>query len=527
MNKTQLVELTRVNLRYANPQVTDRARRKGKSGKALTRALVNQYLLSGVLFLVIYGMTMFLIDFSQMPGFFTYYVALFSILAFSQGISVIYNVFFESQDLPAYLPLPFRQSMIFTAKILVVVLTVTPFVFPMLVVFLLTGWRAGIFLPLAIVLAILLFLLVLATVFAICCLIVFGLTRTKFFKEHKKVVTSLLLGISMTIAIVGIVFMNGQSSDTQTGQIDRHPIAILLPLFHIVSNPFSMSGMLSFVGLIALFLVLMLAIKVLILPKFYEQLTDSTTAKGTGRKKHKANQNLGQLLTSYNTQLLKEPNLIMQVLSNSLLMPVIFIVTFAIGGSMNLSHLDSRFIGVVFLAGIALTWMTINQTSFISNLISLDQENFNFVQSLPISMSKYMKQKFFVGFIVQTVLNGAIALLGGIVFRLPLLFILSLLTGSLLGSYLLCLRFFARDYRFISLDWTSISQLFNRGAGNVGLVITMLGSIFGSLICLVLYGFAAMYLPFWPLNLGVLAIIVIVTFLWIRHYQKNFWNHFE
>ncbi|OTN89429.1 hypothetical protein A5819_001921 [Enterococcus sp. 7E2_DIV0204] len=527
MNKTQLLELTRVNLRYANPQVTDRARRKGKSGKALTRALINQYLLSGVLFLFIYGATMFLIDFSQMPGFFTYYVALFSILAFSQGISVIYNVFFESQDLPAYLPLPFKQSTIFSAKILVVALTVTPFVFPMFVVFLLTGWRAGIFLPVTIILAVLLFLLVLATVFAVCCLIVFGLTRTKFFKEHKKIVTSLLLGISMTIAIVGIIFMNGQSSYSETGQMDRSPITILLPLFQIVANPFSTSGLLSLAGLLGIFLVLMFAVKLLILPKLYEQLTDATTAKGAQRRKYKANQNLGQLLINYNKQLLKEPNLIMQVLSNSLLMPVIFIVTFAIGGSLNLSHLDFRFIGVVFLGGIALAWMTINQTSFISNLISLDQENFHFVRSLPISMSKYMQKKFLVGLVIQFILTGGIALIGSCLFRLPLLFGISFVAGALLGSYLLCLRFFARDYRFILLEWTSISQLFNRGAGNTGLVLTMLGSIFGSLIILVIYGFAAMYLPFWPLTLGVLILIVLVTIFWVRYYRKNFWTNFD
>ncbi|OJG24284.1 hypothetical protein RU98_GL001707 [Enterococcus caccae] len=522
-----MFELTRVNLRYANPQVTDRARRKGKSGKALTRSLINQYLLSGFLFLLIYGVTMFLIDFSQMPGFFTYYVALFSILAFSQGISVIYNVFFESQDLPAYLPLPFKQSMIFTAKILVVALTVTPFVFPMLVVFLLTGWRAGLFLPVTIILAILLFLLVLTTVFAICCLIVFGLTRTKFFKEHKKIVTSLLLGISMTIAIVGILFMNGQGSYSEAGQMDRNPITVLLPLFQIISNPFSTSGLLSLVGLLGILLLLMLAVKVLILPKLYEQLTDATTAKGAQRRKHKVNQNLRQLLISYNRQLLKEPNLIMQVLSNSLLMPVIFIVTFAFGGSLTLNHLDIRFIGVVFLAGIALALMTINQTSFISNLISLDQENFHFIRSLPISMSNYMQKKFLVGLVIQIILTGGIAVIASVLLQLSLLFGFVLVAGALLGSYLLCLRFFARDYRFILLEWTSISQLFNRGAGNIGLVITMLGSIFGSLIVLVIYGFAAMYLPFWPLNLCVLGLIVLMTILWIHHYQKNFWAHFD
>lgn len=527
MNKTQLLELIRVNLRYANPQVTDRARKKGKSGKSLTRALINQYLLSGVLFLFIYGMTMFFLDFSQMPGFFTYYVALFSILAFSQGISVIYNVFFESQDLPAYLPLPFRQSMIFSAKILVVALTVTPFVFPMFIVFLLTGWRSGLFLPVTIILAILLFLFVLAIVFAICCLIVFGLTRTVFFKKHKKLVTSLLLGVSMAIAIVGIIFMNGQGSSMETGQIDRHPISIFLPLFHIMSGPFTASGLLSFAGLLGLFLLLMLAIYVLILPKLYEQLTDATTAKGANRRKHKANQNLTQLLISYNTQLLKEPNLIMQVLSNSILMPVIFIVTFAIGGSLDLSHLDFRFVGVVFLTGVALAFMTVNQTSFISNMISLDQENFNFIQSLPISMSEYMKQKFLVGLLIQSLLTGSIALIGGILFHLSLLNVVILVVGSLLGTYLLCLRFFARDYRFRLLDWTSISQLFTRGSGSVGLVFTMLGSIFISLILLGAYIFAATLLPFWPLNLSVLAILLLVSILWIRHFQKNFWHLFH
>lgn len=527
MNKKQLLELTRVNLRYANPQVTERARKKGKSGKALTRSLINQYLLSGVLFLMIYGVTMFMIDFSQMPGFFTYYVALFAILAFSQGITVIYNVFFESQDLPAYLPLPFRQSMIFTAKILVVALTVVPFVFPMLVVFLLTGWRSGVLLPITIILAILLFLLVLAVIFAFCCLIVFGLTRTTFFKKHKKVVTSLLLGISMAIAIIGIIMMNGQTSYSETTQMDRVPIYLFIPLFQIISEPFSPTGLLSFIALLGLLLLLLLAIKLFILPKLYEQLTDASTAKVSSRRKRKENQNLKQLLINYNTQLIKEPNLIMQVLSNSLLMPLIFIVTFALGSSLNLNTLEFRFIGVVFLTGIALAWMTINQTSFISNLISLDQENFNFIQSLPLSMHGYMKQKFFVGLIVQCLLTSGVALIGGIIFKLPFLFIISLLLGSLLGSYLLCLRFFARDYRFILLEWTSISQLFNRGGGNVGLVLTMLGSIFVSLIVLVLYGIAAMYLPFWPLNLCVLALLSLVSILWIRYYRTHFWALFS
>lgn len=33
MNKQQFFELVRVNLRYANPQATNSARKKGKNGK--------------------------------------------------------------------------------------------------------------------------------------------------------------------------------------------------------------------------------------------------------------------------------------------------------------------------------------------------------------------------------------------------------------------------------------------------------------------------------------------------------------
>lgn len=70
-----------------------------------------------------------------------------------------------------------------------------------------------------------------------------------------------------------------------------------------------------------------------------------------------------QLLFSYNAQLVKEPNLIMQVLSSSLLTPIIFILAFALGGEIKLTDLDNKLIGVVFLVGIALAFLTVNQTS--------------------------------------------------------------------------------------------------------------------------------------------------------------------
>jgi len=103
MNRRQLKALMSVNLRLINPQLTDRYRKKGVSGIKLTRRLTMQFITNALVFMFIYGFTMFSYDFSKLPGMFTFYVALFILLGFSQSISGIYNIFFASKDLTSYL----------------------------------------------------------------------------------------------------------------------------------------------------------------------------------------------------------------------------------------------------------------------------------------------------------------------------------------------------------------------------------------------------------------------------------------
>ena len=142
-------------------------------------------------------------------------------------------------------------------------------------------------------------------------------------------------------------------------------------------------------------------------------------------------------------------------------------------------------------------------------------------------MKGYLKQKFHVGLAIQAALSVGIACIGGVAFKLPLPLILCLLLGSLVGCYLFCLRFFERDYRFLLLEWTSISQLFTRGSGTAGLLVSMLINIMGSLVFLSAYSVAAMYLPFWPLNLSIMGVFLVAAFLWIAHYKKSFWERFD
>lgn len=523
MNKRQLQALVAVNLLYVNPQTTNNARKKGRTGAKLSRYLINQYLLSGVLFLVIYGLTMVLMDFSQMPGFFTYYVALFGILGFSQGISVIYNVFFENQDVSWYLPLPFAQAEIFSAKFLVIAMTIVPFVLPMLVLLILTSFRSGVFLPWAIFSALLLFGLFLILIFCVCSGIVFGMTRTKLFKKHKKGVTSLLLVLSMVVSVGGILIMSFQQPSAGAQNFDRSTISFLLPFFYAAAQPFSKYGLLSLAGLLLLSLACIALIGKTLVPRFLEQLL-SVSSIPVGNRKHKNHQSLHQLLRNYNSQLVREPTLIMQVFSSSLIMPITFLISFSVSSELDMRHISPQFSGLAFFIGVAVAALITTPMSFIAILISLDKENFAFVRALPIAMRTYLKEKFNFALQIQIILVLSLVLLAGLVWHLPWYLLVAAFLGGSIASYLLGLRYFSRDYRLLELHWTDYNQLYNRGSGRWGTVFLMFGVMILGGILLTVYGFAEVALSFWMLDLPLFIFFALVTFFSIRHYQKSFWE---
>lgn len=151
----------------------------------------------------------------------------------------------------------------------------------------------------------------------------------------------------MVIAVVGIMWMNHQTVDISVGLADRQPLVFLLPFYHVMNQPFSTNGLLNLGIILVTVLVLLFAIRSLIVPKLTDQLTASTT-EVKAKRKHKKDQTLRQLLFNYNMQLVEEPSLILQVISSSLITPIIFIIAFAVGDGINLSTLDIRLIGVVF-----------------------------------------------------------------------------------------------------------------------------------------------------------------------------------
>lgn len=526
MFKGQLSALITINLLYANPQATLKARRKGQSTRQITRALVRQYILIAILFLVIYGGMMASLNYRQLPGYFTRYIGVFTIMALSQSVSTINNVFYESKDLTAYLPLPFGQGQVFTAKILVVALTVVPFILPLFALFLLTALRSSYGPVLEVIVGLITFILFFVLIFLVCALIVFGLTQTKGFQRHRKLFTFLMIGITMVAMVIGILYLSSsQSNYSDVTKIkDQTPIAILLPIHHLLVQPFSGQGMGTLLGLVALILLAMLMIVKRVVPRLYQGYSTSDHSKRQANKRYVKPKNFNAQLRHYNFGLLKNPTLMSQALTNTLLLPVIFIASFAVSGGFNLSGVGRQYTGVFLLAGLIFSLMTLNQSAIVSNIISLDGPNFEFIKSLPLTLHAYLKFKFLFAVSIQTALLWLVGIGLSLFGHFNLWLIVGLFAGLTLGNFLGSLYYFARDYRLLVLNWTDLSQLFNRGGGNFALfIILMVTMIVGSLF-VVGYAVAISFLnPLW-VNLGFGVVIALVSLFVMLHYYTGFWQ---
>lgn len=532
MNKRQLKALLAVNLRLVNPQITDRLRKKGASGKTLSRKLTHQFYLNTILFLGIYGLSIAMFNLSKMPGMFTFYLGLFILLGVSQSISGIYNVFFSGNDLVDYLPLPFRNQEIFISKLLVVVFNSIPFTTPLFLIFMFTAIRARVFVLLAILMAMLMYVFLLGIILAACSLLVFGLTKLKFFQAHQKMVMNLLLGLNMTLIIGGLYLINRSSANDTGTSMDRAVIKPLFPFFKVFTTPTSPVSLMTWAGTIALLLVLLTLTWRLVLTHLVEQLTQVNNALVSTHTTHRAghHRNLNQGLRAYQFQLLKEPNLILQLFSNSVLLPLVFVMTFLFSGSTtNLSHLSLNWLGVLFVGGLAVAAFTVNQASLVANLISLDKLNFEFIKATPIPMSQYLHQKFQLGYWLQVLINVMLALIVAIVVRLPFALDLALMLGVAWGTYLFSQHYFIRDYHLRSTNWTNVTQLFNRGSGNVGLVLNMMVSVIISAVILITYSLIITAFASMALALNILAFVIVGLIsgglLW--HYHQSFWHQFS
>lgn len=216
----------------------------------------------------------------------------------------------------------------------------------------------------------------------------------------------------------------------------------------------------------------------------------------------------------------------MQVMSQTILIPMILIISFIANDSVNFQQLSNNFFGVFFVGGIVYSLLSANQASIAANIISLDRDNYAYFLALPISHRKYLRIKFNFSFTIQAITTGLILVIGAILTHVPVFLLGMLLVGDIVGTYLGNSYYFARDYRLRNLTWTNVAQLLNRG-GTAKLLLVLMAEIFGGGIIATIYAVLLFTkIINLPINLGIFAVLLGSAALVAWHYQKNFWQKF-
>lgn len=548
-------ELTKVNLLYANPQMIEKKRNKeaetGKPSKVSAyKSVLGQNLLMFVIFFFLFFVTMSIgINYADYPGLFSINVLVFLMMSFLQSFLIVYNLFYESKDLEYYLPLPFKSSEIFVAKLSVLALMISPYLVPVLGLFVLLGLSTDNVYLLSVIGAVLLFLLLVAILVLVSFLLVHFMTRLAVFRKNKNVVSTVLYTVSSIGMIIAILFLTNNplgGDTTLPGQLipDSKAIPFIESFYTLLVYPSQFEGWLGLAGWLAVLIALSIVVYKWVIPNFYGEQKDSAeneTQEQTekpiqnkksfvgSRVKNAKPESVNRILWKYNAGLIQDGTLIMQFISSKILFPVLLLGP-TLWGGLDLSAIPLDYWGVFFFGGFIYAFLTLNSISIVGVIISLDRENFLYMKSLPFSMKRYLKQKLWFAYAIELIIPLALGVIFMVLIKLPILLGLLLLLGLVIGTYALCLFYFVRDHKKLYIDWQNLTELFNRGGGNFIQVISIMGSIFIGVILVALLSFLVTALPpIGRLAVSVLAVLVPIagSASVIKWYNKQFWPQFE
>ena len=489
MNWSTIWELTKINILYSSPQSVTTAKRKQehKPSKDFSayKSVMRQQLFLILLFAVIYIAMYAGIDFRHFPGYFSFYTAIFVIMAILNTFSAMYSIFYESDDVRLYAHLPIKSSELYMAKVISSFGMGVTFLMPLLSLFFITYWQiAGI--VLAVPLTIVLFFILFTSVIVLALYLNSFVGKLILRSKHRKMISTILMSMS-TVGAVGVILymnvINSQSKSYDNMLLMDHTI---LPYFRgfydVVKAPFQSETFLHF--WIPLLILLLLAVGVVkwLMPTYYEEVL-YTKANSKAEKTSSASQkalkvkSLKNMMIRHHMSTLQNATLLTQ----TYLLPLIYVVIFitpSLTSGVSLAEVPNDYFGVAMLIGIVLGSFCSTPSSFVGVGISLEKENLTIFKALPIKFKDFLVQKFLILVGLQAFVPAIVYLLVGLFVLkaslvLVIFFILGLLASILFQGQLM----YCRDFKFLDLKWQDVTQLFNRHAGQwltLGIVLISL-----------------------------------------------------
>ena len=502
-------QLVNVNIIYAS-QPAQIAKLRAKQAKKpdvklnVARKSVLNYLFLGLVYFVIFGLLFSIYDFVHQPAFFVNMVALFSLMTISQGFMSFYNVFYESKDLQFYRPYAVSDAEVIAGKSISVILTLLMAILPLISYFLILPVQAGGFNPLGILLGLFCAVILLGVLFLATIILSHLITKTLFFKKHTTLVSNIMVGIGSLLSLGAYLYLNlVQTHRVEvTGGAD---IPILFPPFtafhQFILHPFDGEAILGLLGWILVLLVLIGLVRKIVIPQFYDAalaVATNQTVKERVRVLHVGQKDsFRRFVIQYHRRLLSDGTLMVQVLLMMSILPYIFLLSGAAGASKNIGGL-SPYLTPQYLVPLTLVAILIGVFNSFGGLtsigISLERENFEYLRSLPIDFKRYLFMKFWLLYLVQSILPVILLVGVCLYFGVHPLAILAMLLIWVVTTIPICIRDYVKDFQNFSTNWTNITELMTRHRGN---------AVLQSILLIVF--------------LFVMFLLIIVSFIWTYH----------
>ncbi|WP_159582952.1 ABC transporter permease [Streptococcus halichoeri] len=482
-------ELIKINILYSNPSALHSLRRKQEKKPkenfhAYASMLRGQAFLS-LSFLLVYIYMFMGVNFKHYPGYFSFYLALFFVMATVSCFTAMYSVFYDSRDIKGYVPLPIRPVEIYLAKVVASLGMGTLFLMPLFPLFIIAYWQmlAG---PLAIFLALMMFAIILGSSLVLSLILTALVGHIIVRSRHRKLIATALIFFSSLGAFGLLLYLNIVNTQRMAVGVqlsDQPLVPYFAGFYHVVQAPLSQASLLHFWAPLALTFALAAYLYWKVIPNYYNEALYQQ--KQSAKKPSKSNwqtitnkDHLAMVWFKHHVATVQDPTL----LSQTFLLPLFMLVSLFMPLFMNartIGHfITADYFGAAALAGITVGGITTLPTTFVGVGISLEKENFNYIKSLPVSMKSFLQGKFFSLLLLQIgvpVLLFLILEVSLFHFNAPIF--LSFMLAYLLSSALMGQIFYRRDYKNLNLNWQNVTELFTQQGNQWLFMGIMLGAV--------------------------------------------------
>ena len=539
MRFNRILTLVKTNLIFATQpaQLQNYRKKQAKNpSKPVNVAMktLTQQLLFAVMFGALFGIPGAISGRSYPPLQFGTTVFLFLMILISQALPAIYNVFYESKDFESYLPYAFTELEVVLGKSLSIVVATLQGLLPIVMLFGIHVYFSGgnflFTIPIALIGALVLSAIVYVLMFLLC----FFLAKIPLFRKYQSVIANILVFVISLGAVIGYQLMLTDSmvNTVLTGKMPAF-IQPVLAFYNAILDPFDMSvyPMIGFVILV--FVAILLLVKFIVLPNFYEAVSQTSSSKVKVERVKQMELDGSKLSTKfvirYTLRQLMEGSVLTQTIIAAGILPYLLllptVLNFSSGPTefsfMNFLNLNTFLPFAMLITFIA--FFNTGGNNLLAVGISLERENYYYLKVLPFDMHQFLERKFWILFAIQSAIPVILMTVICTVLRLPIYMTLGIILSWGIISLGLSRWGYARDLKLFTPTWTNVIELLNRmrsGVKSVIFAVVLFGFLFGAIYLLI-------HLPewnrtfVWVITIAYVVLILGLSIFATFYYKKK------